>query len=182
MHRRLSVVRAEPEVRQPQRDAGQGRCPYLAETDGGGIDVRELNAADLALIGDRLPLHRLESAQTYLVAWDGSEPVGHAHVAWEETTLGVPEIGDVFVPAELRGRGIGTELSEAAEQMARGRGHLQISISASTANEGALRLYRRIGYRDAGLPPKRVQGTIMVRTGPIEVEDTLLYLIKDIAG
>jgi GNAT superfamily N-acetyltransferase len=127
-------------------------------------------------------LHRLGGAQTYLVAWDGSEPVGHAHVAWEETTLGVPEIGDVFVPAELRGRGIGTELSEAAEQMARGRGHRQISISASTANEGALRLYRRLGYRDAGLPPKRVQGTIMVRTGPLEVDDTLLYLIKDLAG
>jgi GNAT superfamily N-acetyltransferase len=127
-------------------------------------------------------LHRLESAQTYLVAWDGSEPIGHAHVAWEETTLGVPEIGDVFVPAELRGRGIGTELSEAAEQLARARGHRQISISASIANEGALRLYRRLGYRDAGLPPKRVQGTIIVRAGPMEVDDTLLYLVKDIDG
>jgi GNAT superfamily N-acetyltransferase len=116
------------------------------------------------------------------VAWDGSEPVGHAHVAWKETTLGVPEIGDVFVPAELRGRGIGTELSEAAEKLARERGHGQISISASIANEGALRLYRRLGYRDAGLPPKRVQGTIMVRTGPMEVDDTLLYLIMEIAG
>ena len=115
------------------------------------------------------------------MAWDGSEPVGHAHVAWAETTLGVPEIGDVFVPVELRGRGIGTELSEAAEQMARERGHRQISISASTA-KGALRLYRRLGYRDAGLPPKRVHGTIVVRTGPMEVDDTLLYLIKDLAG
>jgi GNAT superfamily N-acetyltransferase len=108
--------------------------------------------------------------------------VGHAHVAWEETTLGVPEIGDVFVPAELRRRGIGTALSEAAERTAHTRGHGQISISASISNEGALRLYRRLGYRDAGLPPKRVQGTIMVRTGPMDVDDTVLYLIKDIAG
>ena len=115
------------------------------------------------------------------MAWDGSDPVGHAHVAWEQTALGVPEIGDVFVPAELRGRGIGTELSEAAERMARTRGHRRISISASIANEGALRLYRRLGYRDAGLPPKRVQGTIVVRSGPMEVDDTLLYLIKDLA-
>jgi GNAT superfamily N-acetyltransferase len=168
-------------VRQSQRDARQGRCPDLAATDGGGIDVRELTDADIARIGDRLPLHRLEGAQTYLVAWDGSQPVGHAHVAWEETTLGVPEIGDVFVPVELRGRGIGTELSEAAERLARMRGHRRISISASIANEGALRLYRRLGYRDADLPPKRVQGTIMVRTGPMEVDDSLLYLIKDIA-
>jgi GNAT superfamily N-acetyltransferase len=109
-----------------------------------------LTDADVARVGDRLPLHRLEQAQTYLVAWDGSEPVGHAHVAWEKTTLGVPEIGDVFVPADLRGRGIGRELSEAAEEMARVRGHGQISISASIENEGALRLYRRLGYRDAG--------------------------------
>ena len=116
------------------------------------------------------------------MAWNGIDPVGQAHVAWEATRLGVPEIGDVFVPAELRGRGIGTELSEAAERMARRRGHRQISISASIANEGALRLYRRLGYRDAGLPPKRVQGTIEVRGGPIEVDDTLVYLIKDLAG
>jgi [ribosomal protein S18]-alanine N-acetyltransferase len=126
-------------------------------------------------------LHRLEQAQTYLVAWEGDEPVGHAHVAWEETTLDVPEIQDVFVPTELRARGIGTKLSETAEQMARARGHRQISISASITNEGALRLYRRLGYRDAGLPPKRVQGTIVLRSGPMEVDDTLLYLIKDLA-
>jgi len=65
--------------------------------------------------------------------------------------------------------------------MAIARGHERISISASIANEGALRLYRRLGYHDSGLPPKRVQGTIVVRGGPIEVDDTLLYLIKDIA-
>jgi GNAT superfamily N-acetyltransferase len=169
-------------VRESERDARQGRCTDLAETDGGGIDVRELTDADVERIGDRLPLHRLESAQTYLVAWDGRDPVGHAHLAWEGTLLGVPEIGDVFVPTELRGQGIGTKLSEAAEQMARRRGHREISISASVANEGALRLYRRLGYRDAGLPPRRVQGTIIVRAGPLEVDDTLVYLIKDIAG
>jgi GNAT superfamily N-acetyltransferase len=49
--------------------------------------------------------------QTYLVAWDGGEPVGHAHISWNRTTLGIPEIQDVFVPPELRGRGIGTELA-----------------------------------------------------------------------
>jgi ribosomal protein S18 acetylase RimI-like enzyme len=125
-------------------------------------------------------LNRLGRAQTYLVAWEGSDPVGHAHVAWEDTTLGVPEIQDVFVPTKLRGRGIGTELSEAAEEMARARGHRQISISASITNEGAIRLYRRLGYRDAGLPPTRVQGTIVVRSGPMEVDDTLVYLVKDL--
>jgi len=96
--------------------------------------------------------------------------------------LGVPEIGDVFVPTELRGQGIGTKLTGAAEQLARTRGHSRISISASIDNEGALRLYRRLGYRDAGLSPKRVQATIVLRGGPMEVDDTVLYLVKDLAG
>jgi GNAT superfamily N-acetyltransferase len=129
----------------------------------------------------RLPLSRLDVAQTYLIAWEDGEPVGHAHVAWERTTLGVPEVQDVFVPEELRGRGIGTRLSRAAEALARARGYGALSIGASVANEGALRLYRRLGFRDAELPPQRVAGTIMIRGKPVEVDDTLQYLIKDLA-
>jgi RimJ/RimL family protein N-acetyltransferase len=93
----------------------------------------------------------------------------------------VPEIQDVFVPEELRGRGIGTELSIAAERAAAERGHERISISASLSNEGALRLYRRLGYVDAGLPLQHVAGTIVIRGEPVEVDDTLLYLVKEVA-
>jgi ribosomal protein S18 acetylase RimI-like enzyme len=107
--------------------------------------------------------------------------VGQAHVAWERTTLGVPEIQDVFVPEELRSRGIGTRLSRAAEELARARGYAELSISASVANDGALRLYRRLGYREAGLPPQRIKGTIVIRGTPVEVDDTLLYLVKSLA-
>ena len=181
MHRRLSVLRPEPEVRQPERDARQGRGPGPPAENGGSIDVRELTEAELELVDARLPLHRLDNAQTYLVAWDGDKPVGHAHISWESTRLGTPEIQDVFVPEELRGRGIGTELSRAAEQLAHERGYDQISISASVTNEGALRLYRRLGYRDAGLKPQRVAGTILIRGKPVEVNDTLIYLVKEVA-
>jgi ribosomal protein S18 acetylase RimI-like enzyme len=168
-------------VRQPERDARQGRSADPPAEDGGGIDVRELTDAELALVDARLPLHRLDTAQTYLVAWDGDEPVGHAHISWESTKLGAPEIQDVFVPEELRGRGIGTELSQAAEALARKRGYDRTSISASVANEGALRLYRRLGYRDAGLEPQRVAGLILIRGQQVEVDDTLIYLVKEIA-
>ena len=65
--------------------------------------------------------------------------------------------------------------------MAQSRGHEQISISASVENERALRLYRLLGYRDADLEPQRVQGTIVIRGRPIEIDDTLVYLIKDLA-
>jgi GNAT superfamily N-acetyltransferase len=165
-------------VRQSQRDARQGGRVDFSAADGGGIDVHELTAAELVQVDARLPLSRLDVAQTYLIAWDRGEPVGQAHVAWERTTLGVPEVQDVFVPKELRGRGIGTRLSHAAEELARTRGYSDISISASLANEGALRLYRRLGYREADLPPQRIKGTILIRGKPLGVDDTLLYLVK----
>ena len=168
-------------MRQPQRDARQGRGSDPPAQNGGGIDVRELTEAELDVVDSRLPLHRLDSAKTYLVAWNGNEPVGHAHISWESTKLGTPEIQDVFVPEELRGRGIGTKLSQAAEALAQERGYSSISISASVTNEGALRLYRRLGYRDAGLEPQRVAGTILIRGEPVEVDDTLIYLVKEVA-
>jgi ribosomal protein S18 acetylase RimI-like enzyme len=133
------------------------------------------------VVGAKLPLSRLDYLQTYLIAWDGGEPVGQAHVAWDGTTLGVPEIQDVFVPEALRGKGIGTRLSRAAEELARARGYAQISISASVSNDGALRLYRRLGFREAELPPQRVKGTILIRGKPVDVDDTLLYLVKSLA-
>jgi ribosomal protein S18 acetylase RimI-like enzyme len=133
------------------------------------------------VVDAKLPLSRLDYLQTYLIAWDGGEPVGQAHVAWEGTTLGVPEIQDVFVPEALRGKGIGTRLSRAAEELARARGYAQISISASVSNDGALRLYRRLGFREAELPPQRVKGTILIRGKPVDVDDTLLYLVKSLA-
>jgi ribosomal protein S18 acetylase RimI-like enzyme len=168
-------------VRQPERDARQGRRPDAPPEDGGCIDVRELTQAELAIVDARLPLHRLDTAQTYLVAWDDDQPTGHAHISWEGTKLGTPEIQDVFVLEELRGHGIGSELSRAAERLACERGYTRISISASVSNEGALRLYRRLGYRDAGLGPQRIAGTVAIRGRAVDVDDTLLYLVKDLA-
>jgi hypothetical protein len=47
-------------------------------------------------------------------------------------------------------------------------------VNVSDANAAVQGLYRKQGYRDTGLPPKRIRGTIIIRTGPIEVDDTLL--------
>jgi hypothetical protein len=57
--------------------------------------------SDVAYADQFLPLSRLTErtgrGSTYLVAWDGEEPIGHAHIAWTGTHLSVPEIQDVFV-------------------------------------------------------------------------------------
>ena len=107
--------------------------------------------------------------------------MGHLHVAWEGTTLGVPEIGDVWVLPERRSGGIGTELTLAAERLAAARGHERISLTVSLEqNPGARRLYERLGYHDSGVEPRRVLGTIIIRGRPLEVDDTILYLVKDL--
>jgi GNAT superfamily N-acetyltransferase len=168
-------------VRQPQRAAGQGRCAHLPPALGGRIDIRELTEAEVERIGDRLPLSRLGGRQTYLVAWDADEPVAHAAIAFADTRLGVPEIQDVFVRENRRGQGIGEAVTSAAEQLVAARGHRRVSIGYGIANDAAKRLYTKLGYRAAGVPPERVQGTIMVRSGPLEVDDTLIYLVKDLA-
>ena len=182
MHRRLPLLRAEPEVRQPQRDARQGGRTHTAQTNGRVIDIRELTEAEVPSVDERLPLSRLDVAQTYLVAWDGDDPVGHAHLAWSGTTLGIPEVQDVYVLPERRRQGVATELSRAAEQLVAAGGLKQISIGASVRNDGALRLYRRLGYRDAELPPQRVQGTIIIRGVPMDIDDTLVYLVKELSA
>ena len=127
-----------------------------------------------------LPLARYPTSGTYLVAWDGDEPVGHAHIAWSETKVGVPQIGDVYVRPDVRRRGVATALARAAEDAAVARGHGRISLSYGLANDAARRLYERLGYRDAGLEHEHVHGEIRVRTGVIEVDEVLVHVVKDL--
>jgi len=127
-----------------------------------------------------LPLHRLDSAQTYLVAWDGDDPIGHAHIAWHGARLGHPEVQDVYVLPEQRRRGVASALARAAERLAAERGRPRISLSFGIANDAARLLYEKLGYRDAGVEPERVTGTIVIRGQPAEVDDTLIYLVKDV--
>jgi GNAT superfamily N-acetyltransferase len=147
------------------------------------IETRVLGEADFAIADTALPLHRFDGWRedsTYLVAWDGNDPVGHVHIAWADTELGIPELQDMYVLPERRSEGIGAELAAAAERLAAGRGHEDCSLSVSDANPRAQSLYERLGYGRADVPPKRVHGTITIRGQPFDVDDTLLYFTKPI--
>ena len=136
---------------------------------------------DVERIGERLPLARLDNCETYLVAWEADEPIGQAHVAWARTKLGVPEIQDVFVPETRRRQGVATALALAAERVAAERGHARVSLSYGRDNDAARLLYESLGYRDAGIEPQRIQGVITLRGRAVEVDDTLIYLVKDVS-
>ena len=129
---------------------------------------------------DRLPLARLGAHQTYLVAWDGDDPIAHAHIAWTRTRLGVPEIQDVFVREDRRREGIGEELMRVSERAVAARGHSRVSLSHGIGDARAKALYAKLGYREAGIEPQRVRGTIELRLGPVEIDDTLIYLVKEL--
>jgi GNAT superfamily N-acetyltransferase len=149
------------------------------------ITVEELSASKVELVDRYLPLSRLSDqggeGSTYLIAWEDDRPIGHAHIAWSGTHLGLPEIQDVFVLPEHRRRGIASRLTEAAEDEARRRGSGRISLSVSQEqNQAAKLLYEKLGYVDAGVGPVRVLGQIMIRGRPLEVDDTLLYLVKEL--
>jgi GNAT superfamily N-acetyltransferase len=147
--------------------------------------VSELKPSEVETVDRHLPLNRLcqqiEEQSTYLIAWEDDQPVGHAHVAWSGTHLGLPEIQDVFVLPEKRRRGIATQLTHAAEDEARARGSNTISLSVSEKGNVAARLlYAKLGYVSEGADPVRVSGQIMLRGRPFDVDDTLVYLVKGI--
>jgi GNAT superfamily N-acetyltransferase len=133
--------------------------------------IRELAEEDVDRVAAVLGLARLGQGDgVYLVAWESDEPLGHAHLALTDP----PELQDVEVRPEHRRRGVASSITTAAEQAAGARGYDRLRLQVSVGNDGAQALYRTLGYGDTGIPPRRVQGTIQIRSGPLEVDDTLL--------
>jgi ribosomal protein S18 acetylase RimI-like enzyme len=141
--------------------------------------IRELSSDEFDVVGAALGLARLDQGDgDYLVAWDGAAPLGHVHV----TRGDPPELQDVAVRADARRRGVATALLDAAEARCAAQGATRVRVEVSVDNAGARTLYGARGYRDAGVAPRRVVGTILIRTGPIHVDDILLTLEKALPG
>lgn len=139
--------------------------------DVSGWRIVRLHPHQADRVGSVLGLARLHQGDGfYLVAWDGDEPVGHAHLALTDP----PEMQDVEVRETHRRRGVASALTAAAEVHARAHGARELQVTVSVDNRGAQAVYRRLGFVDSGLPSRRVQGTVQIRTGPLEVDDTLL--------
>ena len=138
-------------------------------------EIRTLDATEIESVASVLGLARLHQGDgIYLVAWQDKEPLGHAHLALTDP----PELQDVEVRPEFRRRGVASALTAHAEDETRTRGFDRLRLGVGADNAPAQALYRRWGYLDAGMAPQRVKGTVQVRTGPIEVDDTILIWEK----
>jgi ribosomal protein S18 acetylase RimI-like enzyme len=134
--------------------------------------VRRLAENEVERVGALLGLARLYQGNGfYLVAWEDDEPLGHAYIAQTDP----PELQDVQVRPAYRRRGVASALTSAAERFALSIGYDRLRLEVSQDNTAAQALYRKCGFTDIGMPPRRVRGTIMIRAGPIEVDALLTW-------
>lgn len=91
-----------------------------------------------------------------LVAWRDDRPIGVIYL-WledaEEPELrehlpGTPILTHLEIHADHRGGGAGTALIQAAERRLRMLGFAQVALAVEIDNDGAARLYKRLGYED----------------------------------
>ncbi|MCW5729414.1 MAG: GNAT family N-acetyltransferase [Alphaproteobacteria bacterium] len=126
--------------------------------------LEECRAFHAALIADGLPC---------LLALDGGEVCGWCDIQ-RDGRAGCRHVGmlGIGVAASHRGRGIGRRLLEAAIAQARGRGIERIELQVVAGNMPAIRLYRRLGFREEGrrVAARRLDG---------RTEDMILMALLD---
>ncbi|BEL12636.1 hypothetical protein Q0Z83_108270 [Actinoplanes sichuanensis] len=103
---------------------------------------------------DRRLAAAADGTETFLVAVDPAEGtvLGTASVRWgggcDDATR--PLLYGLAVRPELRGRGLGSALIRHVAALVADRGFAEISLEVEAGNEGAIRLYHRLGFVTAG--------------------------------
>jgi ribosomal protein S18 acetylase RimI-like enzyme len=104
------------------------------------------------VLSDHLRQERTTGCGVTLLAWDGADSVGLAmlgshtdsplfrHRSWAELTA-------LHVVPAARGRGVADLLLTAGSAWAEERGHAEIRLYVTTANDRARRFYGRAGFR-----------------------------------
>jgi ribosomal protein S18 acetylase RimI-like enzyme len=70
-------------------------------------------------------------------------------------------VHDVVVAASHRGQGIGAQMLEKVEQIARARGACKLTLEVLSGNRSAIALYQRIGFANYQLDPAMGQANFM---------------------
>lgn len=89
-----------------------------------------------------------------LVAEVDGEVVGHVEARMrrdEPAGFVGTYVEELAVAPSWRGHGVGTALMAAVDEWARGRGSMSVALDHFHTNEGAHRLYERLGFRVRGV-------------------------------
>jgi GNAT superfamily N-acetyltransferase len=146
--------------------------------------VRRARSADLvpfaAALGDQGVL---------FFAWLGNRPAGAVCLWLEEAEefpirwhlQGVALLTHLEVHPEMRNRGVGAALVEAAEKHLVELGHERVALTVRTDNPAAARLYDRLGYRDWGHGEVTCYARAILPDGKVlEVPERCHVMIKDL--
>ena len=90
-----------------------------------------------------------ESAQVLVASANHRRFLGTAVVFFRKGTH-IARLYSIATRLEARGKGVGSALLEASEQLAAKRGCTALRLEVRTDNEEATRLYERLGYRRIG--------------------------------
>jgi GNAT superfamily N-acetyltransferase len=96
-----------------------------------------------------------EGQAIYLVAWRGGELAGRCTVLTASKYDEVRQLSGAFpemnaLEARPPGQGTATKIIARGEHKARERGAAMIGLAVAVSNDGAHRLYQRLGYNDWG--------------------------------
>ncbi|WP_104179800.1 GNAT family N-acetyltransferase [Arthrobacter sp. B0490] len=122
------------------------------------IQVRQCVDGDLAAleateppgagIARNLLKHQAAGTVVYVAAWREHQPAGT--VVLDLVSDHTPELKHLFVQQSARGAGIGTALCAWTESYAEKSGFNKLYLSVGAENDGARRLYKRLGFTPLG--------------------------------
>jgi ribosomal protein S18 acetylase RimI-like enzyme len=108
-------------------------------------EAREKSAADFAQL---LPDGMDSEGHRFWTAYDGNETVGMLWLHLKDTSEGVTAFGyDFSVPEDLRRRGYGRALMQAAEVECRALGVVSVGLNVFGDNLAAQALYEQMGFQ-----------------------------------
>lgn len=165
--------------------------PATPDDEAGMVDLQQASALHHATIdperwrptsreeevASRRHWHAVEPRDAAIVAVSDGRPIGMIEL-WLRRPKGPPgaripvvrvDFG-IAVAQEWRGRGVGTALLRAAESWGADHGADRMSMDLDAANEGARRLYERLGYTVHGL---EMDKPIRARPGTSDAPDVV---------
>lgn len=128
---------------QRERHADDGRLVDLHRHDE-GFEQELAELPDIYALPAVRPSSPLQKRGSLLIAYHAGHPAGC--VALRDLGTGICELKRMFVPADLRGLGVGRALVMRAMSEARHAGYARMRLAASRRHTEAIRLYEKSGF------------------------------------